>query len=124
MKVSVAKTAGFCFGVERAIRIAEAEAGEETVFTLGPIVHNETVVAGLKEKGILPVSEEELLKKRGGKVILRARDFTGAQFMDGYQYTITTTEKVAPPTPEQPTEPVTKPEEPTSEPVTAPPLID
>ncbi len=59
-----------------------------------------------------------------GKVILRARDFTGAQFMDGYQYTITTTEKVAPPTPEQPTEPVTKPEEPTSEPVTAPPLID
>ncbi len=78
MKVSVAKTAGFCFGVERAIRIAEAEAGEETVFTLGPIVHNETVVAGLKEKGILPVSEEELLKKSGGKVILRAHGVTEA----------------------------------------------
>ena len=58
-----------------------------------------------------------------GKVILRARDFTGAAFMEDYVYTITTTEKVTPVTPEQPTEPITQPET-TTEPVTAPPLYD
>ena len=74
MNAEAAKTAGFCFGVERAIRIAEEEAEkkEGPVYTLGPIVHNETVISALKEKEIFPLSEEEILKKNGGKVILRA----------------------------------------------------
>ena len=54
MNVTVAKSAGFCFGVKRAIDTVyqEIEKGEK-VFTLGPIIHNEEVVADLKQKGVL-----------------------------------------------------------------------
>ena len=53
MEVIVAKTAGFCFGVKRAVeqvyeQIAKAE---KPVYTYGPIIHNEFVVKDLEEKG-------------------------------------------------------------------------
>ena len=58
MEVKVAKTAGFCFGVKRAVDMALACAGEDNpVYTLGDIIHNETVVGELKEKGIMPIYE-------------------------------------------------------------------
>ncbi|MBR3610625.1 MAG: bifunctional 4-hydroxy-3-methylbut-2-enyl diphosphate reductase/30S ribosomal protein S1 [Oscillospiraceae bacterium] len=57
-EIIVAKSAGFCFGVKRAVGIAEeyAEKGIPAV-TLGEIIHNPTVVDGLKERGIYPVEE-------------------------------------------------------------------
>ncbi len=57
MKVIVAKTAGFCFGVKRAIDIAFNIAKEKRkgVYTLGPIIHNPQVVEKLKEEGIVPI---------------------------------------------------------------------
>jgi len=57
MKVIVAKTAGFCFGVKRAIDIAFNIAREKRkgVYTLGPIIHNPQVVEKLKEEGIVPI---------------------------------------------------------------------
>jgi len=57
MKIIVAKTAGFCFGVKRAIDIAFRIAKEKRkgIFTLGPIIHNPQVVEKLKEKGIIPI---------------------------------------------------------------------
>ena len=57
MKVIVAKTAGFCFGVKRAIDIAFKIARERRkgVYTLGPIIHNPQVVEKLKEEGIVPI---------------------------------------------------------------------
>ena len=52
-----AKTAGFCFGVKRAIDIAFKIASEKRkgIYTLGPIIHNPQVVDKLKEKGIIPI---------------------------------------------------------------------
>ena len=43
MKIRVAKTAGFCFGVERAVNkvYEQAEKGRKPIYTFGPIIHNE-----------------------------------------------------------------------------------
>lgn len=56
MKIKVAKTAGFCFGVERAVRLAFDTTSQEPTYTFGPIIHNDVVVNKLKkEKGIVPI---------------------------------------------------------------------
>ena len=53
MSVRVAKSAGFCFGVSRAVELVEQAArGGKTVVTLGPIIHNEGVVADLEARGV------------------------------------------------------------------------
>ena len=80
MEVTVAKTAGFCFGVERAIEMAEAQAkkSEGPVYTLGPLVHNEAVIRDLEAQGVYAVSEEELLQKGSGTAIIRAHGTTKA----------------------------------------------
>jgi 4-hydroxy-3-methylbut-2-enyl diphosphate reductase len=59
MKIIVAKTAGFCFGVKRAVDIAfrVSRKKRKGVYTLGPIIHNPQVVEKLKEKGIIPIKE-------------------------------------------------------------------
>ena len=53
MKVILAKTAGFCFGVKRAVDTVykEIEKGGK-IYTYGPIIHNETVVEDLGKKGV------------------------------------------------------------------------
>lgn len=58
IQIITAENAGFCFGVERAIEIAEKTAercGE--IYTLGELIHNETAVSRLREKGIVPVND-------------------------------------------------------------------
>ena len=75
MEVIVAKTAGFCFGVRRAVDTVyeQVEQAEGPIYTYGPIVHNETVVRELEEKGVKVLSfEEELKSLSGGTVIIRA----------------------------------------------------
>ena len=56
MDVVVAKSAGFCFGVKRAVETvyAEIEKGKK-IYTFGPIIHNEEVVKDLEEKGYEPL---------------------------------------------------------------------
>mgnify|MGYP000323306580 FL=1 len=51
MEVILAKTAGFCFGVKRAVDTVYKEAGKKNVYTYGPIIHNSEVVNDLKKKG-------------------------------------------------------------------------
>lgn len=82
MKVTLAKTAGFCFGVQRAVdtvyRVLEEEhekplAEQRSIYTYGPIVHNETVIQKLAAEGVQVLeSEEELATLRDGIVIIRA----------------------------------------------------
>ena len=62
MKVKVAETAGFCFGVKRAVdKVYELiDTEQKPIFTLGPIIHNEEVVADLEAKGIHVITEENL----------------------------------------------------------------
>ena len=62
MKVKVAETAGFCFGVKRAVdKVYELiDTEQKPIFTLGPIIHNEEVVADLEAKGVHVITEENL----------------------------------------------------------------
>ena len=63
MEVTVAKSAGFCFGVKRAVDTVyrEIESGEKPVYTFGPIIHNEQVVEDLENRGVQVIhSEDEL----------------------------------------------------------------
>ncbi|MBI4691768.1 MAG: 4-hydroxy-3-methylbut-2-enyl diphosphate reductase [Nitrospirae bacterium] len=57
MKIIVAKTAGFCFGVKRAVDMAfeMAKKKRKGMFTLGPIIHNPQVIEKLKKDGISPL---------------------------------------------------------------------
>ena len=53
MGVKIAKSAGFCFGVNRAVETVEKAVGEHTlVCTLGPIIHNRHAVAHFEEMGV------------------------------------------------------------------------
>ena len=75
MEVKVAKTAGFCFGVERAVdKVYELiDSCPDRLFTLGPIIHNEEVVNDLEKKGVRVASEEELKTlPEGSTVVIRS----------------------------------------------------
>ena len=74
MKVILAKTAGFCFGVKRAVDTVykEIEKGGK-IYTYGPIIHNETVVEDLGEKGVEVLNSiDELRSVKEGTVIIRS----------------------------------------------------
>ena len=75
MKVEVAKSAGFCFGVQRAVDsvYSEIEKGKKPIYTFGPIIHNEQVVADLETKGIKVINTvDELKKLNEGTVVIRS----------------------------------------------------
>ena len=81
-QVIVAKSAGFCFGVERAVErvyeqikaVNEGKA-QGPIYTYGPIIHNEEVVRDLEEKGVRVLDTEEDLKnlpEGQGTVVIRS----------------------------------------------------
>lgn len=75
MKLTIAKSAGYCFGVKRAVNMVYQEAKEAKVpvYTYGPIIHNEEVVRDLKQRGVHVVRElKELQKLPKGKIIIRS----------------------------------------------------
>ena len=74
MKVELAKSAGFCFGVEKAVNTVyeEAKKGNDIVYTLGPIIHNEEVVKDMKKRGVEAVKIEDLVSLPKGTVIIRS----------------------------------------------------
>ena len=73
-EIILAKSAGFCFGVERAVnKVYEEAAKGGDIYTYGPIIHNKEVVADLEKKGVHVVeSEEEVRALHGGTVIVRS----------------------------------------------------
>jgi len=73
VKVTVARNAGFCFGVKRAVNMAFDAAGNGSqgpLYTLGPLIHNPQVVKKLEEMGIRSVDSLEALDK--GWLIIRS----------------------------------------------------
>ena len=75
MEVMVAKTAGFCFGVERAVNQVydQIKHGSGPIYTLGPIIHNEGVVRDLEKKGVKVLnSANEISALTEGTVIIRS----------------------------------------------------
>ena len=82
MEVRLAECAGFCFGVKRAVDTVyeQLETGK-TIYTYGPIVHNEEVVKDLEEKGVRVIENKEELEAmqsvdeegtNAGTIIIRA----------------------------------------------------
>ena len=74
MKVKVAETAGFCFGVKRAVdKVYQLiEEGTHPIYTLGPIIHNEEVVTDLATKGVQVIEEKDLASLAEGTVVIRS----------------------------------------------------
>ena len=76
MSITVAKSAGFCFGVNRAVDMVEKAAGEDThVVTLGPIIHNHHVVARFENLGVRVIETPEDADK-SMTVIIRSHGVT------------------------------------------------
>ncbi len=78
MRLEIAKTAGFCFGVRNAIKIAIEKAEEkqaihsgEKTYTYGPLIHNAQAIADLESKGIVSVDSIEEFPE-GASVVIRA----------------------------------------------------
>ena len=74
MKVTLAKTAGFCFGVRRAVETVYQEAEcNAPVYTYGPIIHNEEVVNDLQARGVQVIHDlEELKRIQEGSIVIRS----------------------------------------------------
>ena len=71
MRVEVAKSAGICYGVERALKLAEEAAQSGSmVHTLGPLIHNPQAVAALRERGVVVASS--LDEASEGTLVIRS----------------------------------------------------
>ena len=82
MEVILAKTAGFCFGVKRAVDTVyeQIETGKK-IYTYGPIIHNEEVVKDLEAKGVTVVENlEELEHCEDGTVIIRSHGVSKSEY--------------------------------------------
>lgn len=70
MEVIIGKTAGFCYGVERAVNGAKEELkNQKNIYCLGEIVHNKNVVEALEQDGIKFIDN---IEEASGKTIIRA----------------------------------------------------
>lgn len=75
MKIIVAETGGFCWGVRRAMdKILDLSRNKEDIYTLGPLIHNNQVVSLLETKGVKP--EKKLENLNSGTVVIRAHGTT------------------------------------------------
>jgi (E)-4-hydroxy-3-methyl-but-2-enyl pyrophosphate reductase len=73
MGIKLAKTAGFCMGVKRAVDIVldiAQSKGDEKVYTYGPLIHNPQTVELLKERGIIPICDIDEVDE--GTIVVRA----------------------------------------------------
>ena len=75
MEIIVGKTAGFCYGVKRAVdgSIMQLENSKTSkIYCLGEIVHNKQVVESLEKNGIIFIENINEVKEENSKVIVRA----------------------------------------------------
>ena len=73
MEINIAKSAGFCFGVRRAVDTVYKESGKKNVYTYGPIIHNDEVVADLEKHGVGVINDHAEFKTLSeGTIIIRS----------------------------------------------------
>jgi len=73
MKIEIDRKSGFCFGVIKAIKLAESALNDnERLYCLGDIVHNGEEVRRLRKMGLKPISKDEYFQLRDCKVLIRA----------------------------------------------------
>ncbi len=73
MEIIRASVLGFCFGVRRAVELAEkalSENSDKTVYSLGPLIHNENALRALGEKGLHTVDESDIAEIPDGAVVI------------------------------------------------------
>ena len=72
MKVIIAKNAGFCFGVKRAIEEVRIilDKSENKVYSIGALIHNEKVVNELKDKGLIELNDVDDIKNLKNEVVI------------------------------------------------------
>lgn len=70
MEIILAETAGFCFGVKRAVECVYNKIGTGKIYTYGPIIHNKNVTGDLQEKGVKIIENFDDIKD--GEVIIRS----------------------------------------------------
>lgn len=75
MKLVIAKSAGFCFGVRKAVESVENSVGKfSPLYTYGEIIHNPQVVNEFKKKDVMPIEDIDLIDH--GTVIIRSHGAT------------------------------------------------
>ncbi len=82
-EVTLAKSAGFCFGVKRAVEMVQKNIDTKTgpIYTYGPIIHNEVVVRDLEDQGVHVIEEGTNLDSyEPGTVIIRSHGVTKAVY--------------------------------------------
>ena len=91
MKIIVAKSAGFCFGVRRAVGIVEESIPKyKSLCTLGPIIHNPQVISSFEDQGVFAAAsvdevntEAVIIRSHGcGKKIKEALENKGVKIID------------------------------------------
>lgn len=72
MEIIVAKTAGFCYGVKRAMELVNASLrdSDSPIYSLGPLIHNPAVVQELERKGLKVIPQIETVAE--GRVVIRS----------------------------------------------------
>jgi 4-hydroxy-3-methylbut-2-enyl diphosphate reductase len=84
MKITLAKSSGFCFGVKRALEIAlQTAKARPRVYMLGDIVHNEDVVAGVKKIGVKKIAR--LARGKDKILLIRAHGASRKALRKGKQ---------------------------------------
>lgn len=95
MELVTAQTAGFCFGVKRAVEQVydQIENGSKPILTYGPIIHNEEVVKDLKSRGVIVLDENHLEDSKTdhtGTVVIRSHGVSRETYekLKGLGYTV------------------------------------
>ena len=76
MTVTVAESAGYCFGVERAMELAKSSA---PAITLGPLIHNDDAVEELKRQGVGSVDDLSMIPE-GSRVVIRSHGIAKSEY--------------------------------------------
>ncbi len=99
MKIELAKSAGFCFGVKRAVDLVyeQIEKKDGPIYTYGPIIHNEEVIRELQDKGVNVIEEgEDLSHYDKGTVIIRSHGISRKVHEDLKQHGFTIVDATCP----------------------------
>lgn len=93
MEVKIAKNAGFCFGVKRAMKMAwdELQKSEDGIYALGPLIHNKQAVLKYEENGLktidevseVPTSKSMIIRSHGvGEIVYTESKEKGLNVID------------------------------------------
>ena len=82
-ELTIAKSAGFCFGVTRAVNMVYEAIEKENmpIYTYGPIIHNDEVVKDMEKKGVTVINNlDELSLHEKGVMIIRSHGISKAEY--------------------------------------------